>query len=320
MHWLVTGKGLEKDCDLDRLNQALRAKRGLLWLDIEAPKKADFELLSSGFGIHTLTIEDIKQGGQRPKWEDYPGYTFLVLMAIEWTKKQEIELEEQFLCISPTWVVSIHRKPNTALEEVRRRLGVDPTLSQGKSMFLTYMVTEAIVDSAFPALDAIDEEVDQLEDRLVTTANQQDLAQITGLKHSVTDLRRILGAQRDSFQRLVTQSLDPSQPDASLYFRDVYDHLVRQYETVDSLRDLLSGAMDTYLSTVSNRLNGTMKTLTVMASLFLPLTFLTGFFGMNFAYLTGTVTTTGWAFAGAIILMASSLGIQLYLFRRRHWI
>ncbi|MGC1184652.1 MAG: CorA family divalent cation transporter, partial [Candidatus Dormiibacterota bacterium] len=153
-----------------------------------------------------------------------------------------------------------------------------------------------------------------------TTADQKDLAQITALKHSVTDLRRILGAQRDSFQRLVTQSLDPSQPDDSLYFRDVYDHLVRQYETVDSLRDLLSGAMDTYLSTVSNRLNGTMKTLTVMASLFLPLTFVTGFFCMNFAYLTGVVTRSGWAFAGGIILMVSSLVIQLYLFRRRHWI
>ena len=136
----------------------------------------------------------------------------------------------------------------------------------------------------------------------------------------MTDLRRILGAQRDSFQRLVSQSLDPNQPDAALYFRDVYDHLVRQYETVDSLRDLLSGAMDTYLSTVSNRLNGTMKTLTVMASLFLPLTFLTGFFGMNFGYLTGVVQPSGAAFAGGILIMVGSLVIQIYLFRRRRWV
>jgi magnesium transporter len=319
MHWLVTAKGLEENCDLARLHQALRTKRGPLWLDIEAPKKADFDLLSSGFGIHALTIEDIHQGGQRPKWEDYPGYTFLVLMAMEWTK-QGVALEEQYLCISPTWVVSIHQQANPALGEVRRRLGLDPSLTQGKSMFLTYMVTEAIVDSAFPALDAIDDEVDQLEDRLVTTADQKDLAQITELKHSVTDLRRILGAQRDSFQRLVSQSLDPNQPDAALYFRDVYDHLVRQYETVDSLRDLLSGAMDTYLSTVSNRLNGTMKTLTVMASLFLPLTFLTGFFGMNFGYLTGVVQPSGAAFAGGILIMVGSLVIQIYLFRRRRWV
>ncbi|MGH7642680.1 MAG: magnesium transporter CorA family protein [Candidatus Dormibacteria bacterium] len=319
MHWLVTGKGVEQGCDLARLKQALRAKRGALWLDIQAPSKADFELLESGFGIHELTIEDIKHGGQRPKWEDYPGYVFLVLVGLEW-ENQKAVLREQYLCISPSWTVSIHQQATASLGEVRRRLGVDASLSQGKSVFLTYLVTEAIVDSAFPALDRIDEEVDALEDRLVTTANQSDLAQITELKHTVTDLRRVLGAQRDAFQRLVTQSLDPQDADASLYFRDVYDHLVRQYETVDSLRDLLSGAMDTYLSTVSNRLNGTMKTLTVMASLFLPLTFLTGFFGMNFGYLTGVVQPSGAAFAGGIVLMLGSLVIQLFLFRRRHWI
>jgi magnesium transporter len=319
MHWLVTGKGLEGNCDLTRLKAELRAKRGPLWLDIESPQAPDYQLLESGFGIHQLTIEDIRHGGQRPKWEDYPGYQFLVLVAVEWSKKA-VALREQYLCISPAWIVSIHQEANPSLGEVRRRLGVDATLTQGKSVFLTYMVTEAIVDSAFPALDAIDDEVDALEDRLVTTAGQADLAQITSLKHVVTDLRRILGAQRDSFQQLVTQSLDPTAPDASLYFRDVYDHLVRQYETVDSLRDLLSGAMDTYLSTVSNRLNGTMKTLTVMASLFLPLTFLTGFFGMNFGYLTGVVQPSGAAFAGGIVLMIGSMVIQLYLFRRRRWI
>ena len=147
-----------------------------------------------------------------------------------------------------------------------------------------------------------------------------DLAEITSLRHSVTDLRRTLGAQRDCFQRLVTQSVDPQNTETALYFRDTYDHLVRQYETVDSLRDLLSGAMDTYLSSVSNRLNSTMKTLTVVAGLFLPLTFLTGFFGMNFAYLTGVVQTSGLEFVGGILLMTVSVGIELYLFRRRHWI
>ncbi|HEY6538682.1 MAG TPA: magnesium transporter CorA family protein [Candidatus Dormibacteraeota bacterium] len=319
MHWLVTGKGQEENCDLARLKQALRAKQGPLWLDIEAPKPADFELLRDGFGIHRLTIEDIQQGGQRPKWEDYPGYVFLVLVALEW-KKQAAVLQEQYLCISPRWIISLHQKPNPGLAEVRRRLEVDPALAQGRPMFVTYLVTGAIVDSAFPALEGIDEEVDALEDRLVTTATQRDLPRITRLKHSVTDLRRILGAQRDSFQRLVTQSLDPAAPEASLYFRDIYDHLVRQYETVDSLRDLLSGAMDTYLSTVSNRLNGTMKTLTVMASLFLPLTFLTGFFGMNFAYLIRVLEPSGLAFIGAIVLMVLSLVLQLYLFRRRNWI
>ncbi|MGH7691152.1 MAG: magnesium transporter CorA family protein [Candidatus Dormibacteria bacterium] len=319
MHWLVTGKGVEEGPNPARVRQALRARRGPLWLDLQAPDAGDLKLLESEFGIHQLTTEDIRQGGQRPKWEEYPGYVFMVLAALE-TAKRGVTFHEQYLCISPAWVVTVHRRASRPLEALRERLGNDIELARGQSMFLTYLVTEAIVDAAFPVLDGVDDEVDRLEDRLVGSAAPDDLARITSLKHSVTDMRRILGAQRDSFQRLVTQSLDPSQPDSSLYFRDVYDHLVRQYETVDSLRDLLSGAMDTYLSTVSNRLNGTMKTLTAVASLFLPLTFLTGFFGMNFGYLTRVLQPSWQSFVVGVAVMVAALVVQLYLFHRRGWI
>jgi magnesium transporter len=319
MRWLVTNKGVEENFDLARVKTALSDTSSALWLDLYAPSEADYELLKSAFGIHELTIEDMTHGHQRPKWEDYPGYVFLVLVSVYWTNRQLV-MHQHNVCIAPAWVITVHQDVNPELGGLRKRLGIDSSLTQGSSMFLSYLVADAIVDCAFSVLDSIDDDVDALEDRLVTTATQPDLAEITNLKHSVSDLRRTLGAQRDAVQRLVTQSLQPGQDDSALYFRDVYDHLVRQYETVDSLRDLLSGAMDTYLSTVSNRLNGTMKTLTVMASLFLPLTFLTGFFGMNFAYLTGVVQPSGIAFFGGITLMIGSLVIQLYLFKQRGWI
>ncbi|MGH7758606.1 MAG: magnesium transporter CorA family protein, partial [Candidatus Dormibacteria bacterium] len=259
MQWLVTGKGVEKAPTRSRVQQALRNRRGPLWLDIQTPGKSDFELLLSDFGIHQLTVEDIEHGGQRPKCEDYPGYVFLVLQS---TARQGDRLmaHDHYLCISPRWVVSVHSKASPALDSLRERLGADPTLGQGRSMFLAYLSCEAIVDATLPVLDRLDDEVDQVEDRLMGQVSRDDLTRITSMRHSVTDLRRLLGAQRDAFQRLITQSLNPAQPETALYFRDVYDHLVRQYETVDSLRDLLSGALDTYLSTVSNQLNGTMKT------------------------------------------------------------
>jgi magnesium transporter len=319
MRWLVTQKGVEEDFDIAEVKRALSDKGGPLWLDVRAPTAADYDLLKAAFGIHDLTIEDMSHGHQRPKWEDYPGYVFLVLVSVYW-KNRKLVLHQHNLCIAPSWVITVHQEVNPELGGLRKRLGIDSSLTQGSSMFLSYLVTDAIVDCAFSVLDVIDQDVDALEDRLVTSATQPDLAEITNLKHSVSDLRRTLGAQRDAVQRLVTQSLQPGQDDSALYFRDVYDHLVRQYETVDSLRDLLSGAMDTYLSTVSNRLNGTMKTLTVVASLFLPLTFLTGFFGMNFAYLTGVVQPSEIAFFGGITLMIGSLVIQLFLFKQRRWI
>lgn len=319
MRWMVTSKGVEENCTDSALREAIGVKGRPLWVDIQAPGEDDFKLLESVLGLHSLTVEDMRHEGQRPKWEDYPGYIFLVLITPEWAGGHLIA-HEQHLCISSSWVVTVRSQSSPWLDGLRKRLASDPSLSQDRVTFLTYLVADAIVDATFPALDAIDGEVDALEDRLVTEASQQDLAEITTLRHSVTDLRRTLGAQRDCFQRLVTQSLDPKDTDSALYFRDIYDHLVRQYETVDSLRDLLSGAMDTYLSSVSNRLNSTMKTLTVMASLFLPLTFLTGFFGMNFAFETDRVQPTGLDFAGGIGLMVLSLVIQLYLFKGRRWI
>ncbi|MGH7609644.1 MAG: magnesium transporter CorA family protein, partial [Candidatus Dormibacteria bacterium] len=298
MRWLASGKGVSAEPAAAELGRALGRSGGPAWLDVQDPDAADFELISSRLGIHPLTVEDMHHQGQRPKWEEYQGYVFVVLVTPIWSGGAVVA-KEQHLCISRSWVLSVHWGEAPWLEELRRRLGADPTLCRGSSSFLTYLVTEAIVDAAFPVLDRLDEQVDGLSDRLVTLATQRDLAEITGMRHSVTDLRRTLGAQRDCFQRMVTQSLGTGAGEADLYFRDVYDHLVRQYETIDSLRDLLAGAMDTYLSTVSNRLNGTMKTLTVVASLFLPLTFLTGFFGMNFAYETGVVQLSGAAFAGA---------------------
>src|SRR5258708_21836194 len=159
-----------------------------------------------------------------------------------------------------------------------------------------------------------------MEDEITQEEAPGSLDGICHLKHSMTDLRRSLGAERDVFQKLITHGTHLQQQDMTLYSRDVYDHIVRQYETVDSLRALLSSAMDVYLSTVSNRLNQTTKALTVIASLFLPLSFLTGFYGMNFPYLTQVLETPYWAFAVGLGTMLVSIAIQRYFFRRRGWI
>ena len=188
-------------------------------------------------------------------------------------------------------------------------------------MFLTYLVVDTLVDASFPVLDQLDDTVDTLEDDITDKASPDSLNRIYHLKHSVTELRRLFGAQRDLFQKLITHGISLQQEDMTLYYRDVYDHIVRQYETVDSLRDLLTSAMDVYLSTVSNRLNRTTTTLAVIASLFLPLSFLTGFYGMNFTYLTTVLEVPYWTFWGVgVASMAGATVIQLILFRRRGWI
>jgi magnesium transporter len=288
------------------------------WLDIEAPGKEDYELLERLFGYHPLTIEDIEQRNERPKLDEYPGYAFVVLFTAEWAGA-ELVFREQHLYLSRNQLVSVHHEPAPALAELMHRIKAAPEATKGDPGFLQYLVIDQLVDSLFPILERLDDMVDSLEEAISGPARTDVMGAIYHLRHQVSTLRRYLGAQRDLFQRLVSHSIELQKRETTLYYRDVYDHLVRQYETVDSLRDLLTGAMDVYLSRVSNTLNSTVKQLTAIASLFLPLTFLTGFFGMNFGFLVRNIGGPA-SFVGVLGLMLATVLVQLYIFTRRGWI
>jgi magnesium transporter len=316
---LILADGTIQSASPENLQQLLAASPSKgFWLDIENPVVDDYGILANVFRFHPLTIEDIQHQNQRPKLDEYPGYNFVVLFVAEW-QGETLHFREHHLYVSPGFLVTIHREPAPELGGLRHRLATTPGLSHESIPFLTYFVVDVMVDAMFTVVDVLDERIDRLEDHVVDRAVPSDLVKITDLKHDVTELRRILGAQRDLFQRLITHTINAGSQELILYYRDVYDHLVRQYESVDSLRDLLSSAMDVYLSVVSNRLNATVKQLTVVASLFLPLSFLTGFFGMNFAVLVANLAAPT-ALAIGVALMISSVVGQLYFFRQRGWI
>jgi len=317
MRTLFTADGHNREVAASELQQLLAAPHQVFWLDIQAPDDDDYRLLSDTFKFHQLTIEDVKHQNQRPKLDGYDGYVFAVVFVIALTG-DEVSFREHHLYIAPDYLVTVHLQPEPSFDKLNERIAESPQSACRKSSFLTYLVMDALVDRTFTALETLDEAVDKLQDEVLRNANNAQLALLQDMKHSAVEMRRILGAQRDMFQRLVTLSLEADR-ETTAYYRDVYDHIIRQYETVDSLRDLLTGAMDVYLSTVSNRLNMTVKALTVVASLFLPLTFLTGFFGMNFGWLVSRIGT-GYAFIIGISLMTISILTQLVFFRRRGWI
>src|SRR5258708_1171592 len=286
MRTLVTTSGKTDSTELDEVNRCFDAahKEGL-WLDIENHAGADYKLLEEPFKAHELRIEGIQDQNKRRKSDEYPEYNFVVIFQADW-QGDDVSFVEHHLFVGPTYLITVHNEPAPVLTELQDRIHKSPALTKGQPAFLTYLVVDALVDATFPVLERVDETVDKMEDEITQKAAPGSLDRIYHLKHSMTELRRYLGAQRDVFQKLITHGIHLQQQDMTLYYRDVYDHIVRQYETVDSLRDLLSSAMDVYLSTVSNRLNQTTKALTVIASLFFPLSFLTGFYGMNFSYLT----------------------------------
>jgi magnesium transporter len=240
-----------------------------------------------------------------------------------------VEIREHHLFLSSQYLVSVHLERSEPLDRLRERIKANPDLTHRKLPYLFYLVVDQLVDALFPVIDHIDESTDDLEERILERPDRATLSELSDLKRTVVDLRKVLGAQRDVFQRLTTSALGDSAQagglsadfphEMSIYYRDVYDHLVRQYETVDSLRDVLSSAMDIYLSTVSNRLNLRITRLTVFATLFLPLTFLTGFFGMNFGALVGHITA-GWQFWLAVLFMLVLSAGQLVYYRRIGWL
>ena len=320
MRTLITTKGAFHEPTVKTIKSHLgKCHEEGFWMDIEAPDDEDFEILTKAFQFHQLTIEDVKHGDQRPKLEEYKGYSFMVLFEATF-KDEALDFEEYFLYLANDYLVTIHSDPQPHLNALRKRIEAQPEMTKDEPSFLTYLVVDEIVDANFPILDQLDNKIDELEDTIIERADPEQLRIIYRLKHDITRLRQLLGAQRDLFQRLITSALAPDEREMGLYYRDVYDHIIRQYETVDSLRDLLTGAMDVYLSTVSNRLNVTMKTLTVIASLFLPLTFLTGFYGMNFAYLTGVLEPPYVSFWIGVGTMLIATVIQFWFFKRRGWI
>lgn len=324
MRTLITLRGESKEPSRGELERHFSAReREGFWLDLEQPGEDDYRLLLDLFGFHPLTVEDIRQQNQRPKLDIFSGYAFAVVFTVTWHNSR-LRFGEHHIYLTSHLLVTVHQHPAPVLVELRKRIVRNPDLTRGELVFMQYLVANELVLSLFPTLDQLDGSIEQLEDLALTRATPQTLRRITRFKHEVTVLRRTLSAQRDAFQRLASHQMElhpqaTTRQEAALFWADVHADLVRQYELVDSLRDLLVGAMDVYLSTTSNRLNATIQRLTVIASLFLPLTFLTGFFGMNFGYLVQVIRGPG-TLALAVGTMAIAVAAELVFFRRRGWI
>jgi magnesium transporter len=296
-------------------------RRQFVWVDYEAPTDEDLRRLSELIQLHPLTLEDARTFAQRPKVEDYDGYLFLVMFGVDpETESGGAILREVHLIISGDYVVTIHQEPFAALAELRSRYNAQAVRSE---QFLVYKIIDVITDTFVPVLSRTDDDIDDIEQQIIDAPTDAELQRIFALKRDLVAMRRVVAPMRDMFARnadLIAE-LPGLQSDERLYFRDVYDGLIRISELLDSYRDLLSGATDMYLSTVANRQGEISKQLTIIATVFLPLTFLTGFFGQNFSFLINNIITGLWAFLvfGIGGLLLALVGFTLY-FRRKRWI
>jgi len=295
----------------------LVAEGGFFWLDLDRPDAEDFQVLRDVFKFHPLAIEDSEHFGQRAKIDPYDDFAFLVLHG---ASTDEDRLVEVHCFYSERYLVTVHRDEAPAFNEVRERFAKRGQPIEHPPRLL-YQIVEALVDSFFPILADFDDRIDELENAIFLRADERQLQEIFQMKRLLVGLRKAVTPERDMFARLVTgvETLPGMTAEDERYFRDVYDHLIRISDLIDSYRDLLTSSMDVYLSTVSNRLNSVMKQLTIIATIFLPLSWLTGFFGQNFGWMVDHIGAweTFVAFGLGTELLA--LALLLAFFRRRGW-
>jgi magnesium transporter len=275
----------------------LIARDEFFWLDLADPTDEQLAGLAERFGWHPLALEDMQHFRQRPKLDRYGSQMLIVFYgahATEALAEEAPQLIEAHLMVSGSWVVTVRRQPCDQLDALRRRFAADPTPDEE---LVVYKICDVLTDSFFPVLERIDDAIDELEDAIVLRPTDEQLQRVFQLKRKLVVLRRVITPQRDLAARTISEidELPGLAHGSRDYFRDVYDHLIRVSDLVDSYRDLLTGTMDVYLSTVSNRLNVVMKQLTLVATVFLPITALTGFFGQNFGWLVLHIRSL-WAF------------------------
>ena len=303
----------------------LRSSPGtLLWVDLADETITSAEhVLRDVFAFHPLAVDDALRESHVPKVDDWSDYLYVTLHCVthaadSWEALDTFEVD---VFIGRGYLVSYQSRPVEAVQRVwNMALRDERHLTQGADHLL-YLLADELVSDYFPVLEDIDEEMERLEDDLLADPQQEEIERILRLKRALAHLRRVIAPFRETMSRLARNGYPALDPASGVFFRDVYDHLVRLYDITESLRDLLTGTLDIYLSVVNNRMNQVMKVLTVVSTILLPLTFITGFFGMNFfqpvADLHQWTGKAALAFTLALIV-GTPTGMYLWM-RRRAW-
>ena len=289
------------------------------WINVDGIHQTDIvEQICKKYNVHALTMEDIVHVDQRPKFEDYDHYVFAVMKMISYT--DEVSSEQLGIILLENTVISF-QEPNggdafdiirTRLRQAKgrvRRLGAD---------YLAYALMDAVVDCYFTAIEKIGDKVEQIEEEIIAATDKKSLMDLYHLKREMIYLRKQVWPMRDMINNMIRSETTLINPASDIYLRDLSDHVTRIIDTVETYRDLLSGIMDIYLSTNANKMNEVMKVLTIMSSIFIPVTFIAGVYGMNFDNMPELHTKNGY-FVTWGVMITLIIGLLIY-FRRKKWL
>jgi magnesium transporter len=291
-----------------------------VWVDVTAPEEADFALLSERFGMHPLVMEDVRSEEGRPKLHEYDEQLYLIFHAVRKQNRDE-RFETNFVeidcLIGPDYVLTLHLEPLPPFDDLRARWERHPGLMQPGPGYLLYELMDEVLDDYFPLLDAMDDHIDALEAQMLDGNGHNLTSEIFGLKRCLVEIRHIAGPMRDVVNTLMRRDAETGGRHFA-YFQDLYDHAVRIVDMVDTFRDILSGAMDVYLASQSNRLNEVMKTMTAMSIMLLVPNLIAAIYGMNFKNMPELETRYGYFMALGV--MAAVMAAIYANFKRKNWL
>lgn len=289
------------------------------WIDISGLHDVSLiQDLGTRFSIHPLVQEDIVHLSQRPKLEEFDDYIFMVLRMF-YFEEQDIVEEQISIILGKNYVITFQEKPGDIFDPIRERIQSKKfRIIKQNSDYLAYSLVDAIVDNYFVILEALGDRVELLEDDLLLNPSREILQEIHTLKRKMISLRRSVWPLREVINKLDRTESNLIRKSTKIYIRDVYDHTIQVIDAIENYRDILSGMLDTYLSSLSNRMNEVMKTLTIIATIFIPLTFIVGVYGMNFEYMPEL--KWHWGYFGVWMVIVIIAIVMVGYFRKKKWL
>lgn len=298
-----------------------REKDTVTWVNIEGLGNVELiGAIGEAFNIHPLVLEDILNTHQRPKLEEYDDYSYCVLKGISLAENGfSVDYEQISILILNDFVFTFKEKQDELFEPVRRRLRSSKGhfRSQGAD-YLAYVILDTIIDSYFTLQDSIDDIIDSIEEELLTDPTKETMATIQRLKHELIIIRRSISPLREMLNAILRSESPLIEEKTLIYFRDIFDHVLRISESIESSRDMVAGLLDIYMTTISNKMNEIMVFLTVFASIFIPLTFIAGIYGMNFEYMPELKWK--WAYPALWVAFIAIPVILLGYFKKKKWL
>jgi magnesium transporter len=290
------------------------------WFNIEGVHEiAVIQTLGTNFGLHALVMEDILNTDHRPKVENHDDYLYIVLKMLQYDEEAaETRTEQLSLIVGNNYVLAFQERSGDVFDGVRKRLSSGRSIRQRGPDYLAYALIDAIVDNYFVLLERFGDEVELLEEELLNNPTPRTLSRIHHFKREMLLLRKAVWPLREVLSSLTRDESRLISAETRLFLRDVYDHTIHIIDTIETIRDLLSGMLDLYVSSVSNRMNEIMKVLTIFASVFMPLTFIAGVYGMNFRYMPELALP--WAYPATLLLMLGVAVGLMSFFRWKKWL